>query len=96
MVCGIQRTNVYYLKELKKAIDKIDDDAEKELDDLIVEVDGQQMEDDSMISSESDSENTAYESDSSRGSYVDTDDILWRNLAFFAEPSTKYQVPSTK
>ena len=47
------------------------------------------MEDDSMISSESDSENTAYESDSSRGSYVDTDDVLWRSLAFFAEGTEK-------
>ena len=95
-----ENKHVSSVSKREKAIDKVghevDDDAEKVLDDLMVKVEGHQSqekseagEDDSMISSGSDSENSSYDSDSSRGSYVDTDDILWRSLAFFAEGTKK-------
>ena len=75
-------------EELEKVGHEVDDDAEKVLEDLIIEADGHQSteasesneensEDESMESNESDDSDKNKASD---GSDVDTDDALWRDL----------------
>ncbi len=75
-------------EELEKVGHEVDDDAEKVLEDLIIDTDRHQStetsesndensEDESMESNESDDNE---DSDESEGSDVDTDDALWRSL----------------